>query len=61
MEAVESALERLGAADRAEMLDMPLCGVSSTLVRERAAAGRPLGHLVPAPVAEMVESRGLYR
>jgi nicotinate-nucleotide adenylyltransferase len=61
MGAVEAALERLGAADRAEILEMPVCGVSSTLVRKRAAEGRPLGHLVPAPVAEMVESRGLYR
>jgi nicotinate-nucleotide adenylyltransferase len=60
MGAVESALDRLGAAGRAEILEMPLCGVSSTLVRNRAAAGRPLGHLVPAPVADLIGSRGLY-
>jgi nicotinic acid mononucleotide adenylyltransferase len=40
---------------------MPLCGVSSTLIRERAAAGRPLRHLVPDPVAELISERELYR
>jgi nicotinate-nucleotide adenylyltransferase len=61
MGAVKSALERLGAADRAEIIDMPLCGVSSTLIRERAAAGRPLRHLVPDPVVALIAERGLYR
>ena len=61
MGAVTSSLERLGAAERAEVLDMPLCGVSSTLIRERAAAGRPLRHLVPDPVVELIAERGLYR
>jgi nicotinate-nucleotide adenylyltransferase len=61
MEAVSSALERLGAADRAEIIEMPLCGVSSTMVRQRARAGRPLRHLVPHPVVELIEERGLYR
>lgn len=61
MGAVESALGRLGAADRAEIIQMPLCGVSSTLIRERAAAGKPLRHLVPDKVIELIEQRGLYR
>jgi nicotinate-nucleotide adenylyltransferase len=60
-EAVESALERLGAADRAEIIQMPLCGVSSTTVRKRAAAGKPLRHLVPDAVVKLIEERGLYR
>jgi nicotinate-nucleotide adenylyltransferase len=59
--AVRSALERLGAADRAEIIEMPLCGVSSTMIRQRAAAGRPLRHLVPDKVAELIAERGLYR
>jgi nicotinate-nucleotide adenylyltransferase len=59
--AVRSALERLGAADRAEIIEMPLCGASSTLIRERAAAGRPLRHLVPAGVERLIAERGLYR
>ena len=59
--AVTAALERLDAADRAEMIEMPLCGVSSTLIRDRAAAERPLRHLVPDRVAEEIAKRGLYR
>jgi len=58
---VRSALERFGAADRVEIIQMPLCGVSSTLIRERAGAGRPLRHLVPDRVAELISERGLYR
>jgi nicotinate-nucleotide adenylyltransferase len=61
MEAVEATLERLDAAGRAAIIEMPLCGVSSTMIRERAAAGRPLRHLVPDRVAALIEERGLYR
>jgi nicotinate-nucleotide adenylyltransferase len=59
--AVNSALERLGAAGRAEIIDMPLCGASSTTVRQRARQGKPLRHLVPDPVVELISERGLYR
>ena len=34
------------------------CGVSSTTVRERAREGKPLRHLVPDPVLELIESGG---
>jgi nicotinate-nucleotide adenylyltransferase len=61
MDEVSSVLDRFGAADRAEIIEMPLCGVSSTLIRERAAAGRPLRHLVPDPVIELIEAGGMYR
>lgn len=59
--AVESALERLGASDRAEIIDMPLCGASSTTIRQRAREGKPLRHLVPDPVIRLIAERGLYR
>jgi nicotinic acid mononucleotide adenylyltransferase len=58
---VRSALERLGAADRAEIIGMPLCGASSTTVRQRAREGKPLRHLVPDPVVRLIGERGLYR
>ncbi len=61
MGALQSALERLGAADRAEIIEMPLCGASSTTVRQRARQGRPLRHLVPDRVIGLIEERGLYR
>jgi nicotinate-nucleotide adenylyltransferase len=59
--AVDSALDRLGASGRAEIIDMPLCGASSTTVRQRAREGRPLRHLVPDAVIGLIEERGLYR
>ena len=58
---VDATLERLDAAGRAAIIEMPLCGVSSTMIRERAAAGRPLRHLVPDEVAGLIAERGLYR
>ena len=61
MGAVQSALDRLGAADRAEIIEMPLCGASSTTVRQRTRQGRPLRHLVPDGVIGLIEERGLYR
>jgi nicotinate-nucleotide adenylyltransferase len=59
-EAVEAVLERLGGAERAEFIQMPVIGVSSTMVRRRVAARRPIRYLVPERVAELIEGRGLY-
>jgi nicotinate-nucleotide adenylyltransferase len=61
LDAVDSALERLGASGRAEIIDMPLCGASSTTVRQRAREGKPLRHLVPDGVIQLIGERGLYR
>ena len=57
-------LERLaevpGAAERVQFLDMPRLDVSSSLVRRRVAAGRPVRYLVPDGVAQYIEREGLY-
>lgn len=58
---VAAVMRSLGAAGRATMLEMPQFGVSSSAVRERAAAGRPLRYLVPEAVARFVEEKGMYR
>ena len=60
-EAVEDVLERLGGAQRASFVEMPEIGISSSMIRERVAAGRPVRYLVPDAVAEVIERRGLYR
>ncbi len=60
-EEAEAAVERLGGGDRAEIVRMPEIGVSSTGIRRRAAEGRPIRHLVPDAVVELISSRGLYR
>jgi nicotinate-nucleotide adenylyltransferase len=58
---VAAVLRSLGAEGRATMLEMPEFGVSSSVVRERAAAGRPLRYLVPEPVARFIEEKEIYR
>lgn len=58
---VAATMRSLGAAERCTMLEMPQFGVSSSAVRERAAAGRPLRYLVPEPVARFIEEKGIYR
>lgn len=57
---VGAVLRSLGAEDRATLLEMPQFGVSSSTVRERAAAGRPLRYLVTQPVARFIEEKGIY-
>jgi len=57
---VAAVMRSLGADGHATMLEMPQFGVSSSSVRERAAAGRPLRYLVPESVARFVEEKGIY-
>jgi len=58
-------LERLatitGAVERVDFFDLPRIDLSSSLVRRRVAAGRPIKYLVPDPVAEYIAQHGLYR
>jgi nicotinate-nucleotide adenylyltransferase len=61
-EQLERAIGALGRPDRILLfeLDEPR-DISSTEVRELAATGGPVGPLVPAAVAELIEREGLYR
>jgi nicotinate-nucleotide adenylyltransferase len=61
LDEAEAALERLGGAERAEIVRMPEIGVSSTGIRRRVAAGRPIRHLVPDAVVDLIADQGLYR
>jgi nicotinate-nucleotide adenylyltransferase len=56
----EAALERLGAADRMALIDMPALDVSSTQIRRRVAQGRPVRYLVTDGVLELIEAARLY-
>lgn len=53
------ALVREVAPGRADILAMPAIGVSSSMIRARIAAGRPVGHLVPGPVEQALREEGL--
>jgi nicotinate-nucleotide adenylyltransferase len=50
-----------GIPERIEFFEMPRLDVSSSQLRRRVAAGRPIRHLVPAAVADRIASLGLYR
>ena len=60
----EVILDRLsavtGAVDRVRFFDMPRLDISSSLIRRRVAAGRPIRYLVPDGVAQYIEREGLY-
>jgi nicotinate-nucleotide adenylyltransferase len=49
------------AASRIHLLDGPSLDVSSSEIRARVAAGRPIRYLVPRAVEELITARGLYR
>ena len=54
-------LSGLTGAERIAFFDMPRLDVSSSDLRERVAAGRPIRHLVPDAVAEAIAEHGYYR
>jgi nicotinate-nucleotide adenylyltransferase len=59
---IEAALAPLDpAGERVRHFAMPRLDVSSSEIRARVAAGRPIRWLVPDAVAERIAARGLYR
>ncbi len=58
--AVEGAAARWGAG-RVVVLSSVAIGVSSSAIRERIRAGRPVRYLVPGPVERFIADHGLYR
>jgi nicotinate-nucleotide adenylyltransferase len=54
-------LAGLDGADRIRFFDMPRIDISSSLIRRRVAAGRPIRYLVPDAVAAYIDSAQLYR
>lgn len=57
---VVAELDGLEGAESAIGFALPRIDVSSTLVRERVAAGLPIRYLVPDRVAEHIAAEGLY-
>ncbi|MDX6697262.1 MAG: nicotinate-nucleotide adenylyltransferase [Solirubrobacteraceae bacterium] len=60
-EEIERSIAALAGRDSVVFLDMPRIDVSSSLVRDRVAAGLPVRWLVPDAVREYVAAHGLYR
>ena len=55
------AADRLGSGGRIVRVPMAALPVSSSLVRARAAASRPVDDLVPARIARYIQRHRLYR
>lgn len=45
---------------RVKVMEVPALAISSSMVRERLAAGRSVRYLVPDPVAELIAKSGYY-
>jgi nicotinate-nucleotide adenylyltransferase len=60
LEDAQAALGSLGAGDRAEVVEMPTIGISSTAIRRRVAQGMPIRYLVPDAVERFIAKGGLY-
>ncbi len=59
-ESIARRLAELDGGTNVVFFDMPRVDVSGTLVRRRAAEGRPIRYLVPDRVARFIGSRHLY-
>lgn len=53
-------LEEQGVRKRVEILDVPALAISSTDMRSRFSAQRPVRYLIPRPVEEFARKHGLY-
>lgn len=58
---IDSALATVDGGDAVRFFEMPRVDVSSSEVRRRVGAGRPIRYLVPDEVVDYVEAHGLYR
>ncbi len=57
---IREVMRSLGAEDRVTFLDMAPVDVSSSMVRDRVAAGESIDSLVPAGVARYIADHRLY-
>jgi nicotinate-nucleotide adenylyltransferase len=60
-EDIAARLDPLHAGDRVVFFDMPRIDISSSAIRRRVAAGRPVRYLVPDAVAAAIAEHDLYR
>jgi nicotinate-nucleotide adenylyltransferase len=60
-EDLRQRLSGLCGAERLAFFDMPRVDVSSSAIRARVAAGRPIRYLVPEAVEAEIAARGYYR
>jgi nicotinate-nucleotide adenylyltransferase len=60
-ERLDEVVQQLSRPERVEFFEIEPVPISSREIRDRVARGEPIDGLVPPPVAELIESLGLYR
>jgi nicotinate-nucleotide adenylyltransferase len=50
-----------GPESKVRVMEVPGLAISSSIIRERLADGRPITYLVPDPVAQLIAKSGMYR
>jgi nicotinate-nucleotide adenylyltransferase len=59
-QAIGIKIGRLPGGQAIRYLEMPIIQISSSVIRRRAAEGKPIRYLVPDKVAAYIEANGLY-
>jgi nicotinate-nucleotide adenylyltransferase len=59
-QAIGIKIGRLRGGQAIRYLEMPIIQISSSVIRRRAAEGKPIRYLVPDKVAAYIEANGLY-
>ena len=60
-ERLQAVLDRLSQPERVRFFEIEPLPISSEEIRDRVARGESIDRLVPPAVAELIETRGLYR
>jgi nicotinate-nucleotide adenylyltransferase len=60
-ERLRAVLDRLSHPERVQFFEIEPLLISSEEIRDRVARGESIDRLVPQAVAELIETRGLYR
>lgn len=61
LEKLSESTARLGSPGRIQVMEIPAIGVSSSLIRDKVAAGKSISYLVPEGVERFIEKENLYR
>jgi nicotinate-nucleotide adenylyltransferase len=60
-ERLQAVLDRLSQPERVQFFEIEPLPISSEEIRDRVARGESIDRLVPPAVANLIETRGLYR